>query len=226
MNHGFVAAAVTPCHRPQVDLLANNPEGIESISPGLRVRRATLGTGGNDLQPQRGCIISFLMMVRRVIQPFQGCAQLVRSTQGSSRTRNPGLSDGIPLGFSDMQGRFARGILALLLICVALIPNLGWSAFAPVQWPAWAEVTRPVVSRPHGSGLRSGGQMLQWPAKRFGQRLDSWRSVVGWFSCLRHHRWPCWVSSLGERLRWCGPPWPGGAVPLVSMSSYQARSTR
>ena len=34
-----------------------------------------------------------------LMQPFQGSPVLVWQTQGSSRTRNPGLSDGIPLGF-------------------------------------------------------------------------------------------------------------------------------
>jgi hypothetical protein len=31
-------------------------------------------------------------------QPLQGCVLLRLDTQGSSRTRNPGLEDGIPVG--------------------------------------------------------------------------------------------------------------------------------
>ena len=105
MNPDF-AAAVIPRHRPQVDLPGNNPKGIESISPGLRVRRVALGAVRHDVQPQRGCIIAFLMMVvRGVMQPLQGSAWLAGSTQGSSRIRNPGLSDGIPLGFPDRNRR-------------------------------------------------------------------------------------------------------------------------
>ena len=37
----------------------------------------------------------------RALQPFQGWTILGPRSQGSSRTRNPGLSDGIPLGFKD-----------------------------------------------------------------------------------------------------------------------------
>ena len=33
------------------------------------------------------------------LQPFQGCDSPAAFSQGSSRTRNPGLSYGIPLGF-------------------------------------------------------------------------------------------------------------------------------
>jgi len=36
-------------------------------------------------------------------QPFQGCPRSRCLTQGSSRTRNPGLNYGIPLGFSPVM---------------------------------------------------------------------------------------------------------------------------
>ena len=39
------------------------------------------------------------MTAARPTQPLQGWDVLLRLTQGSSRTRNPGLDDGIPLGF-------------------------------------------------------------------------------------------------------------------------------
>ena len=48
--------------------------------------------------------VTFFVLL--VMQPFQGCPRALRLTQGSSRTRNPGLSDGIPLGFN--HGRFTR----------------------------------------------------------------------------------------------------------------------
>ena len=45
----------------------------------------------------------------RALQPFQGWTILGPRSQGSSRTRNPGLSAGIPLGFKD-DGRKLRVI--------------------------------------------------------------------------------------------------------------------
>ena len=52
-------------------------------------------------QPQRGCITSLQVARRgRTMQPFQGCPRFPPRTQGSSQTRNPGLNDGIPLGFT------------------------------------------------------------------------------------------------------------------------------
>ena len=66
-------------------------------------------------------------MTLRVTQPFQGCGLVPGSTQGSSRTRNPGLIDGIPLGF------------AALVACIVLagcsttrsISNSGYRDDAP-----------------------------------------------------------------------------------------------
>jgi hypothetical protein len=71
--------------------------------------RATLGAGRSSFQPQRGCVISSsTMRVRGVMQPFQGCAFSANLTQGSSQSRNPGLIDGIPLGFSPAIQRRRR----------------------------------------------------------------------------------------------------------------------
>jgi len=49
-----------------------------------------------------------------LMQPFPGCGLSRGVTQGSSRTRNPGLSDGIPLGFAvsryvEARRQFASG---------------------------------------------------------------------------------------------------------------------
>ena len=43
---------------------------------------------------------------RAVMKPFQGIGRMQRGTQGSSWARDPGLSDGIPLGFGG--GEFGR----------------------------------------------------------------------------------------------------------------------
>jgi hypothetical protein len=51
----------------------------------------------NHPQPQRGCIV--LRPGARLKQPLQGCGCVGSLTQGSSQARNPGLRDGIPLGF-------------------------------------------------------------------------------------------------------------------------------
>ncbi len=49
----------------------------------------------NDFQPQRGCILSFR---RGCCNPFRVVNFYPHPTQGSSPTRNPGLSAAIPLG--------------------------------------------------------------------------------------------------------------------------------
>src|SRR5258706_3639205 len=51
------------------------------------------------VQYQRGCVAGFPNACV-LTQPFQGCSPFVRITQGSSRTCNPGLCCGIPLGFT------------------------------------------------------------------------------------------------------------------------------
>src|SRR6185503_13853793 len=61
-------------------------------------------TQQNILQPQRGCIHSF-QTARSVTLPFQGCSLFLRQPQGSSRPRNPGLMDRIPLGFTGRRLR-------------------------------------------------------------------------------------------------------------------------
>src|SRR5687768_8235618 len=75
----------------QRDCVTQPRVGAPSPYPGCAAKNVPL--------PQRGCIISF-QTPRTVTQPFQGCAAILRGTQGSSGTRNPGLSDGIPLGFT------------------------------------------------------------------------------------------------------------------------------
>jgi hypothetical protein len=50
------------------------------------------------LQPQRGCSLRSLARARWDAT-LSGLSLFPRLTQGSSRTRNPGLDDGIPLGF-------------------------------------------------------------------------------------------------------------------------------
>jgi len=45
------------------------------------------------------------MTVQHEMQPFQGCSRFVPVTQGSSRTRKPGLIDPIPLGLNEAHCR-------------------------------------------------------------------------------------------------------------------------
>ena len=63
-----------------------------------------------NLQPRRGCIFRSLAPARRDAT-LSGLSPFLRRTQGSSRTRNPGLLDGIPLGFFCL--RFCCGIATL-----------------------------------------------------------------------------------------------------------------
>jgi hypothetical protein len=70
------------------------PRVAPQALPWVRVQKT-------NLQPQRGCIKSFLVAsAHRMMQHFQGCCFLAVSTQGSSQARNPGLRDVIPLGFT------------------------------------------------------------------------------------------------------------------------------
>jgi len=74
------------------------PTGLYPSAQGCEAR-ATMGNHQKIIQPQRGCIVCEVI-TPRWMQPFQGCVISRTSTQGSSPTRNPGLKDGIPLGFS------------------------------------------------------------------------------------------------------------------------------
>jgi len=76
---------------------AANPERIAAPSPGLQVRELPWEESQHWLNPS-GVASS---LVDPAAQPFQGCPDRSPSTQGSSPTRNPGLNDGIPLGFKD-----------------------------------------------------------------------------------------------------------------------------
>jgi hypothetical protein len=74
----------------------------------------------------------------------------------SSTSRSAGrISD--RCGWSSTQPRSTtvRGILSLLLICAALVPSLGWSAFAPLQWPGLTNLTAAQVD-PHGAAGPQG----------------------------------------------------------------------
>jgi len=83
---------------------------------------------GRNAQPRRGGMFivgepqkrssSVGAAWKQWMQPFQGCSGFGHRTQGSSRTRNPGLSYGIPLGFSACVSVFF--LLALLLLPRAL----------------------------------------------------------------------------------------------------------
>jgi hypothetical protein len=57
------------------------------------------------LQPQRGCIVQSLPPRKRDTTP-SGLLAVSGWTQGSSRTRNLGLKDGIPLGFNEGESSF------------------------------------------------------------------------------------------------------------------------
>lgn len=71
------------------------PKGLHHSAQGWRAARLPWVNVGKYCQPQRGCIAGRCV----VMQPFQGCIRVCQLTQGSSQTRNPGLMDGIPLGF-------------------------------------------------------------------------------------------------------------------------------
>src|SRR5206468_378184 len=81
-----------------------NPEGILPQSPGLRATSYPGKSFALRYQPRRGCGLG----KGAVTQPFQGCPVLTHLTQGSSWTRNPGLNDGIPLGFPEFLAGVAR----------------------------------------------------------------------------------------------------------------------
>jgi len=67
--------------------------------PRVGAPATTLGARRQQvLQPHRGCIVRSLARARWDAT-LSGLSLFPRLTQGSSRTRNPGLDDGIPLGF-------------------------------------------------------------------------------------------------------------------------------
>ncbi len=74
----------------------------------------------------------------------------------SSTSRSTGTISG-RCGWSSTQPRSmaVRGILAVLLVCSSIIPNLGWSAFAPVQWPGLTNWNAAQVD-PHGAAGPQG----------------------------------------------------------------------
>ena len=71
------------------------------FQPKVGALSAYLGYAANEFFNPNG-VASFplSMIVCALTQPFQGCALFSHSSQGSSRTRNPGLKDRIPLGFT------------------------------------------------------------------------------------------------------------------------------
>ena len=75
----------------------NNPKGVASYSPGLRVSALPWENVEKIAQPQRGCLVMGGRGTMR--QPRWGCGLCVAATQGSADTRNPGLEDETPLGF-------------------------------------------------------------------------------------------------------------------------------
>ena len=71
-----------------------NPEGIQALSPGLRVS-ATLGSDWFRISnPERVASTR-----TECSNPFQGCRSQMNKRPRVALARNPGLSDGIPLGF-------------------------------------------------------------------------------------------------------------------------------
>ena len=95
------------------------PTGLQRPAQGCESASYPGYLGQNELQPQRGCIVSFVR-VRLLMQPLQGWTSFVRRTQGSSRTRNPGLIDGIPMGFTVSWARRAFSLLELM-VSVAIL---------------------------------------------------------------------------------------------------------
>ena len=80
-----------------------NPERIGALSPGLRVCELPwVGSNRIFLNPERVAprFHPFSAATPRLrAATLSGLDHLPHHSQGSSRTRNPGLSDGIPLGF-------------------------------------------------------------------------------------------------------------------------------
>ncbi len=76
-------------------VLRTIPKGLHHSAQGGRAERLPWVRIQKHFQPQRGCISGR----RTLLQPLQGCFHFGGVTQGSSPTRNPGLMDGIPLGF-------------------------------------------------------------------------------------------------------------------------------
>jgi len=73
-----------------IDIVTHdNPEGVFSYSPGLRV--SALPRGGTDkrFQPQGGCLVSWTAPLIR--QPRWGWYSICARPRGSADTRNPGL---------------------------------------------------------------------------------------------------------------------------------------
>lgn len=86
----------------------NNPEGIVSSSPGL-ARSAYPGSERDRIrQPHWGCI----KRTDQLDATLSGLLDFRAETQGSSLARNPGLSDGIPLGFPRTASFEKRSIVA------------------------------------------------------------------------------------------------------------------
>ena len=68
------------------------------LQPKVGALSAYLGCEGDDVSYPNGVVS--LSIVQWMLQPFQGCFYYLHLSQGSSLTRNPGLTGRIPLGFS------------------------------------------------------------------------------------------------------------------------------
>jgi hypothetical protein len=75
----------------------DNPEGIASLSPGLARTAPTLGASCKMILNPDG--VASVRCGRWCCNPFRVVISFHAPTQGSSPTRNPGLSAGIPSGF-------------------------------------------------------------------------------------------------------------------------------
>ena len=93
-----------------------NPNGIPSVSPGLRVRELPWVGGQSQANPERVASRGVDFTTRRC-NPVGVEDLFAARSQGSSRTRNPGLVDSIPLGLAEKQAGVvgkAKSALALL----------------------------------------------------------------------------------------------------------------
>lgn len=87
---------MNPLRTISMPAMPGNPKGIESISPGLARQRLPWIACKRKTNPNG--VASFSICIQ--MQPFQGWENRAGVSQGSSPARNPGLIDGIPLGFS------------------------------------------------------------------------------------------------------------------------------
>src|SRR5688572_18345151 len=129
-----------------------NANGVPSLSPGLE-RSDYPGFAVRDFHNPEG-VVSQRTTPHTATQPLQGCRSFLFLTQGSSRTRNPGLRDGTPLAFP--RKSVMRPFLGLVLCAFVLI------ALLPLHAPAASLCFNEVVALNDNGRVDEDGDRPDW----------------------------------------------------------------